>query len=99
MRPQVLWWPQVGGSTLSYSDDLAVAQDGTLEIGEDVQTFVVEFDQSAYEAYLSGHGTSKATHGCWRICAKERASARSPTACFLHNNPQALASKLGVPST
>lgn len=51
----------VGASTLFYFDELAVAQNATMENSKVVQTLVVVFDQAAYEAYPSGHGRPRAT--------------------------------------
>lgn len=50
----------VGGSILFSSDELAITQYATLEIGKGVQTHVVEFEQAAC---LSDHRSPKATYG------------------------------------
>lgn len=52
----------VGASTLVYSDELAIAQDAIIEISKGVLALFIKFDQAAYAAYLSGHGSPGQCH-------------------------------------
>lgn len=78
----------MGASALFHFDKLVVAQCATNDIGKGVQTFIINFDQTAYEAFLFGHGSPKATRDYRRIRIKDHAPTRNSTACITLQSPK-----------
>src|SRR5438045_4605060 len=69
-------------STVLVFEELLVAQDVIRSIGKSVDTLLMEFDQQAFEAYLSSNSEGSAV-GCTRQTLK----TGSPTLSLLFMRP------------
>ena len=84
----------VGAAVLS--DELVVAQSDKVAIGTEVQTLVIEFDQSKYEEFLSSGASSPVkTRKCRRVSYETSAPVASveSSRANLDNQPLSLKNK------
>lgn len=70
----------MGGCKLFVFEELVVAQGDVKDVGKKVESLFIEFDQAAYEVYLSDPGSPKATRDYHKILARSRAHTCAPIA-------------------